>query len=206
MFNSKHCFIVVAVTIMAGCASYQPAVSPIEVDPSRPGPVAGVGIEGHDVINMTDQMIRDMLNSPVLGNRAVPPQVIIDGSNFSNRGSQRIDKDIIVDLLRVNLNIAAQGSMVFVGTMYRNAVQSEKALMEAGVVDGGTIAHSAKMAGGDFKLGGTIRTITGRSPTTGMVQQYNQITFEMFDLQRGTVVWAKPYKFTRASADDIVYR
>jgi hypothetical protein len=43
------------------------------VDPSVPGPVSGVDIEGHDIVSMTDQMMRDMLAEPALAGRTVTP-------------------------------------------------------------------------------------------------------------------------------------
>jgi hypothetical protein len=39
-----------------------------------------------------------------------------------------------------------------------------------------------------------------------MIQRYNQITFEMIDLERGTVAWSGIYEFARAAADDVIYR
>ena len=45
-----------------------------------------------------------------------------------------------------------------------------------------------------------------RNPSNGMVQRYNQIVFEMVDLERGTIVWSGIYEFARAAQDDIVYR
>jgi len=39
-----------------------------------------------------------------------------------------------------------------------------------------------------------------------MVQRFTQITFEMVDLERGTIVWSNSYDIARASADDVIYR
>lgn len=194
-------------TLLAGCATtYTPAMSPVSIDPTMSGPVAGVGIEGHHVIDMTQQMIADLRSTPMFTNQAVPPRIIIDGTEFKNRGAQRIDKDIIANRLRIFLNRAAQGDLVFVGRHYQQSIDNERRLKQAGLVDGGTIGQSAKTAGADYKLGGTIQTITSRSSRTGMLQQYNLITFELFDLDYGTVVWSNAYEFSAASADDVVYR
>lgn len=206
MLNKKITSIAALMIVTSGCASYSPAVSPVTFDSSMSGPVAGVGIEGHDVISMTDEMIRDLLSVPTFGASAVPPRIIMDGTEFVNRGSQRMDKDILANRMRVNLNRAAAGRMLFVGRHYQQSIDHERQLKDAGIVDGGTTGRSATTAGADYKLGGTIQTISSRSPQTGMVQQYNLITFEMFDLDQGYVVWSNAYEVSRASADDVIYR
>ena len=79
---------VVAVSaLLAGCQSKSDNVSGmrvVELDPGTRGPVAGVGIEGQDIVSMTDRMVRDMLASPALAAAARPPQVIVDGEFFEN--------------------------------------------------------------------------------------------------------------------------
>lgn len=199
--------IVLGSLIAGGCAtSYAPAVNPVSIDPTLPGPVAGVGIEGHDVISMTDTMIRDLLAFPLFANHPVPPRFIVDGTAFENRGIQRMDKDIIANRMRIYLNRAAKGRLVFVGRHYQESIDHERALKAANIVDGGTIGQSAMTAGADYKLGGTIQTLTSRSPQTGLIEQYNLITFEIVDLDLGTVVWSNGYEFSRAAADDVIYR
>jgi len=55
-------------------------------------------------------------------------------------------------------------------------------------------------------LSGNIASLEQRNNRTGMVQRFTQITFEMVDLERGTIVWSNSYDIARASADDIIYR
>ena len=74
--------------MLAGCQSKGDNVSGmrvVELDPGTRGPVAGVGIEGQDIVSMTDRMIRDMLASPTLAAASRPPQVIVDGEFFENK-------------------------------------------------------------------------------------------------------------------------
>lgn len=88
---------------VAACASVDntPGRATIEQAPSERGAVQGIGIEGNDIVNMTDRMVRDMLSSPLLAGQANPPQVIIDSKYFRNESSQRINKNAITDRLRV---------------------------------------------------------------------------------------------------------
>src|SRR3954466_14977001 len=195
--------------LLAGCQSTSQNVSGmrvVELDPNTRGPVAGVGIGGQDIVSMTDRMLRDMLANPVLSAAARPPQVIVDGEFFENESAQRLNKNAITDRLRVGLNRYSAGRMVFVGRHYAGMVAQERDLKRQGVVDQATTGMTKAQAGADYRLGGRITSIDSRNPANGMVQRYNQIVFEMVDLERGTLVWTGMYEFARAAQDDIVYR
>src|SRR5262245_58977872 len=73
-----------------GCASVPNSngVAPRTIESGVPGPVAGVGIEAHDIVAMTDQMVRDMLGNSRLANGKAPPRVIVDAEFFVNDSQQ----------------------------------------------------------------------------------------------------------------------
>lgn len=175
-------------------------------DSSKTGPVSGVGIEGQDIIAMSDQMMRDMLLTPQLGNAAVPPRVIIDAKHFTNESSQRINKNLIADRLRVGLARAAAGRMQFVGREYADVVEQERQLKRDGKVDVATAGLARAQAGSDYRLVGRIASLDSRDGSSGLQQRYTQITFEMIDLESGLLVWTNIYDFTKAAADSVVYR
>ncbi len=208
--------------IWAGCSTPPPYVPgpgaesapgrpTVYEDVDSPGRVQGIGIESQDVASMTDKMVGDMLGTPVLSGRNTPPRVIIDSEYFRNEGSTRINKNIITDRLRVELNRAAQGRMIFVGRHYSDMVERERALKRSGtdkgapVVDAGTIAHRESTLGGDFRLGGRITTIDAVTPT-GFASRTHQIIFEMIDLESGRISWSGIYDFKKSAQDDIIYR
>lgn len=200
-----------SVTLLLGCSTAPPTqntagVRTIELDPGTRGAVAGVGIESQDIISMTDQMMRDMLSTPRLAGRATPPRIIIDAEYFRNESSQRINKNAITDRLRVNLNRASAGRLVFVGREYADMVAQERDLRRQGVTDVGTTGLTAAQASGDFRLGGRIVSVDATQTSSGMIQRYNQVTFEMIDLETGEIVWSGIYEFERAAADDVIYR
>ena len=62
------------------------------------------------------------------------------------------------------------------------------------------------MAGADFKLTGSIRTLNAANNATGMRQRRTQVTFEMTDLESSAVIWSNDYTFQKAAADDITYQ
>ena len=203
--------VITLVVSLAGCATAPPnasGVQTININPAVAGPVQGVGIEGQDIISMSDEMMRDMLgNSRLLQqNQGKVPRVIIDAQYFSNDSTQPINRNIITDRLRVSLNRASQGRLQFVGRQYSGAVEAERSLKRSGVTDVGTTGLTKATLGADYRLGGRIASVDSRSSKNGMIQRMTQITFEMFDVESSEIVWSGIYTFARAAGDDVVYR
>lgn len=210
--RSRHGVAAAAVTlILAGCAATPPNAAgsaTVQFNPAMPGPVQGVGIEGQDVVGMSDQMMRDMLTTTRLlqPSQGKSPRVIIDAQYFANDSSQPVNRNLITDRLRVALNRSAAGRMTFVGRQYAQAVEAERALKRSGTTDVGTTGMTRATLGADFRLGGRIASLDQKSSRTGLMQRYTQITFEMFDLESGEIVWSGIYEIARVAADDVVYR
>lgn len=203
--------VALASALAAGCATQPPnagGVVTLNINPAVAGPVQGVGIEGQDIISMSDEMMRDMLSNPRLlqQTQGKSPRVIVDAQFFANDSSQPINRNIITDRLRVALNRASQGRLQFVGRQYAQAVEQERALKRAGVTDVGTTGMAKATLGADYRLGGRISSLDQKSGKSGLIQRYTQITFEMFDLESGEIVWSGLYEFERAAADDVIYR
>jgi hypothetical protein len=175
-------------------------------DPGTRGAVSGVGIESQDIVSMTDKMSRDMLGDPVFVGSKGTPRIIIDSKFFSNESSERINKNIITDRLRIGLNRVSKGRMQFVGREYSGMVEKERDLKRAGKVDTATRGLTRAQAGADFRLGGRISSLDARNASTGQISRYNQITFEMVDLENGLIVWSGIYEFSKSAQDNIVYR
>jgi len=197
--------------LLTGCATpnldNSPGRKTIYQDVSiQSATVAGVGVESQDVVSMTDKMIRDILSNPQMAGRSTPPRVIIDSAYFSNDSSSRLNKNAITDRLRVELNRAANGRLVFVARHYGDMVQNERDAKRSGQADAGTIRSTKAAAGGDFRLGGRITSMDAASTTSGNVSRYHQITFELIDLEYGTIAWSGLYEFKKEARDDILYR
>jgi penicillin-binding protein activator len=199
------------VSTLAGCQTNPPVqnsagVSSMEVDPSRKGPVSGVGVEGQDIIAMTDSMMRDMLAEQIFQDGSKRPRVIIDSEYFVNESSQAINKNIITQRLMVNLNRAAKAKMQFINRQNTAMIERERQLKRSGTTDIGTTGLTKAQAGADYRLSGKINSLDSRNVKTGLIQRYTQISFEMTDLESGEIVWSGIYEFSRAAADDVVYR
>lgn len=170
------------------------------------GKVAGVGVESQDIVSVTDQMMRDILATPEISGRSVAPRVVIDSEYFTNESSSRINKNMLTDRLRIQLTRAAKGRMVFVGREYVSMIEKERDLKRTGVVDGGTIRKTQATAGVDFRMVGRITSLDAMDQHSQQKSRYHQITFELLDLELGTIVWSGLYEFQKSSQDDIIYR
>lgn len=177
-----------------------------DLDPSMKGPVSGMGIEAHDITAMADRMVRDMLGNATLANRAKAPRVIVDSAYFTNESSQRINKNLITDRLRVGLNRASAGRMTFLARQNAAMVEAERALKREGVTDVGTTGLTKAQSGADFRLTGNIASTEARDPRTGTMQRFTQLVFEMVDLESGEIAWSNSYEIARAATDDVIYR
>ncbi|WP_027714810.1 membrane protein [Desulfuromonas sp. TF] len=175
-------------------------------DTTSTGAVAGIGMESQDITSMTDQMVRDMLSNPILAGRNPAPRVIVDAEYFHNEGSTRINKNMITDRMRIDLNRSANGRMVFIGRHFSDMVAKERELKREGMVTEGTIGSAKAQAGADFRLGGRITTQDAVRASSGMASRYHLITFEMIDLETGIIVWSGMYEFKKSAQDDVVYR
>lgn len=208
MKSSTVFFSAIILSIATGCASGGSNPSgqqAVYLDPSQRGPVSGIGIEQQDIASMSDLMMRDILTVPQLASAVPIPRIIVDSQYFDNEGLQRINVKLLANKLRVGLQRASGGRMIFVGRERANMVAEERELKRSGVTDVGTTGLTRAQAGADYRLAGTIADTTARD-SQGMTQRYTQITYEIIDLELGTIVWSNQYELSKAAADDVVYR
>lgn len=175
-------------------------------DPGANSELAGIGIESRDLVAMTDRMVRDMLANPILAGRQPSARVVLDAEYFRNESSSRIDKNLITDRMRIELNRAAAGRMIFLGRHYGDMVSAERQAKRDGQLTQGTLGMAAAQAGADFRLGGRIASQDAVRASAGMVSRFHQIIFEMVDLETGIIVWSDMYDFKKTAQDDVVYR
>ncbi|MBQ5947455.1 penicillin-binding protein activator LpoB [Massilia sp. ST3] len=168
--------------------------------------VAGVGVEAQDIVSSTDRMVRDILSNPAIAGRSTPPRIVVDSEFFKNESSSRINKNLITNRLRVELNRAAQGRLVFVAQHYGDMVDKQREAKRSGETDRGTIRTAKAKAGVDFQLGGSINSLDAHSANTGTMSRYHQITFELVDVEYGTIAWTGMFEFKKEAQDDVLYR
>ena len=199
-----------ALVLVAGCETpgvvNAPGTPTSYQDVGTAGLGGGVGIESQDIVSMTDEIMRDMLTNRKLAAADTTPRVILDSRFFKNQSSQRINKELIVSRLRIGLQNASKGRMLFVGREFAEMIEQERALKRDGKVDVGTTGMTKATAGADYRLAGSINTLDARNAQSGLVERYNQIVFEMIDLEYGTVIWSGLYEFKKIGQDGVMYR
>ena len=181
-------------------------IVPTYEDHRQQGVAGGMSLESQDIVGMTDRMMRDMLASPVLSDRPYAPRVQIDATDFVNDSNERFNKQMITNRLRVELNRAARGRMVFVGRHAAGAVETERELKRSGVVSEGALPLARRTAGVDYKLFGEFATLDTRGLREGSRARYTQVTFEMIDMETSEIVWSGIYEFRKANQAHLIYR
>jgi len=175
-------------------------------DPGSPGVIAGVGIESQDIVSVTDRMMRDILAKPAMTKHSRPPRVVIDSSYFRNESSSIINKNLFTDRLRIELNRAANGRMVFLARHLADMTEKEYRLEEEEIVTEGTQGETKQALGYDYRLGGRIASLDMVDPRKGFLSRYHQITFELIERGSGVIVWSGIYELKKSAQDDIIYR
>lgn len=195
-----------AVLLLSACATPDAGKPVTYQDVNSTGVVAGVGVESQDVTAVTDAMVKDILATPEVVKRSQAARVILDSAYFENESSQRINKNLLVDRLRINLQRAAQGKLQFVSRESAEMVSQERDMKRQGTTDAGTLKQAKATAGADYRLVGRINSLDARSAQSGTVERYTQITFELIDLETSLSVWSNLYEFKKGGQDDAVYR
>lgn len=208
---SARILAVASLAALAGACASPPPPHPagmrtVNYDPSMPGPIQGVGIEGQDIVVMAGQMAQDLLATPLIASQPLSPRVIVDAEYFWNESAQRINPNIFTDNLRVNLQKAAAGRIRFVSRESFGMVADEREAKRDGTLDAGTLTPVKAQMGADYRLRGRITSTEQIQPQHGLIQRYNQVAFEMIDLETSEIVWTGMYNFARAGADDVIYR
>jgi len=195
-----------AVLLLSACATPDAGKPVTYQDVNSTGVVAGVGVESQDVTAVTDAMVKDILATPEVVKRSQAARVILDAAYFENESSQRINKNLLVDRLRINLQRAAQGKLQFVSRESADMVAQERDMKRQGTTDAGTLKQAKATAGADYRLIGRINSLDARSAQSGTVERYTQITFELIDLETSLSIWSNLYEFKKGGQDDAVYR
>jgi len=166
-----------------------------------------VGIDSSNISEVSDQMARDMLANPMIARTDYVPKVILDSEYFYNDSSNILDKNLITDKLRIELMRASGGKLLFVGRHFSGMVEKERELKREGYLQPGNAAAARAQLGGDFRMGGRIKSLDRLDPATGKHTRYTQITMEMVDLETGALVWSNIYEYRKGGSGILpIYR
>ncbi len=110
--------------------------------------------------------------------------VIIEAKNIHNESSTPLNKKLITERLRNELNKAADGRMIFI------AGNKEK---ESNFTPG-------------YYFHGKITSIDSVDPESGGISHYLSFYFEIIDIKSGISVWGKKFEDKEFGQEDITNR
>lgn len=213
MKNLIKCSLALVVLQLSGCGSTSNESSSVFKSSIYNDPatvdnkvVQGIGIESQDILAMTDYIMTSIISEDRIVNRSNAARIVLDSKYFINESSSRINKNLLTDRLRIQLNEKAADKLVFVGREYIAMIEKERALKRSGTTDAGTIRTTNATAGADFRLTGRISSLDSVNSNTQLTSRYHQIIFELYDLELGTVAWNGIYEFKKTAQDNVLYR
>ncbi len=170
-----------------------------DIDPDRPDPWP-TPIESRDLRQMSDQMVREILQIPQVTNVISAGVPRIATLHVRNRSRHAFDTGIFRDKLRTALVRSAHGQIEFVERSRTAAIRRERIMKDEGEVDS---SERRPRAGVDFFLTGEVRDLHKGDPR-GVVD-YMVFSFELINAESEVVVWAYEYETKRASRRGDVY-
>ena len=185
--------ILLALLALMSCNSHKKSIAPHTIDADAEG--ISNGITSKEIRSMTDEMMRDMLKNRILFPADKVNLVIVDDKYFINNSAQRIEKNLIVSRLRVELLRAAQGRMRFIGRHVSNVLEEEQDLRK----------EVKRKKTVDMRLTGRFEDQRSRA-ADGTTTNYVQVLFEMIDLEAGEIVWTNMYSFKKKSRESEMYQ
>jgi penicillin-binding protein activator len=146
----------------------------------------GKMINGKFISDMSDKMMRSLLNCKVMANSKKVPRIAL--LRFRNKSRFPLDGSIFLAKLRADLASKAKGRIIFLARSYISAIKSERSGKRKGVFS--FIRGSLKQAisGADYFLTGKMQSITG-ADNKGNRCEYILFTFYLVDSENSDILW-----------------
>jgi penicillin-binding protein activator len=166
------------------------------------GFVGGTGIESQDLVAVTDQMARSILEIPQIRNAAQPPIVVLDP--VVNETRFPINKEMFLTRIRAGLLSRSAGRVQFVARDRMAALEQEQAKKRAGQVTSSSDPSLVEFRGGDYFLTGTLQGLTTR--TSQGTSDYILYSFQLIDARTSIIVWEDMAEIKKQGLEDAAYR
>jgi len=166
------------------------------------GFVGGTGIESQDLVAVTDQMARSILDIPQIRNAPQPPIVVLDP--VVNETRFPINKEMFLTRIRAGLLSRSAGRVQFVARDRMAALEQERAKKLAGQVTSSSDPSLVEFRGGDYFLTGTLQGLTTR--TTRGTSDYILYSFQLIDARTSIIVWEDMAEIKKQGLEDAAYR
>ena len=178
------------------CNPQPNALAVREISGSESTSFSGLGIESHNIEQITLKMVSNLLESDFYKQSKKPPVIILEGEYFINESSQIINTNLLADKMRVSLLRKTKGKIRFV----------TRANLKILIKEAETSGKDIDLIEADYRIVARISSISKVSNKTGVKSNYFQFVMELLDLSSGSLVWANIYDFKKIGADDSIYR
>lgn len=193
---------------LAACATQRAAegIAVRDLNPDQAGQLRCLGIEGHDILNISRKAVKDIENTLMkqnvaLAKRDQPIRIIVDSQQFSNETSQAVNLNMIADQLASDLQRAAGKRMAFLSREDIAAVEQERKLKRQGKVDQGALGLADKIAGADYRMAGRLTShhIVSKKSAQKVA---THLALWVIDLETGVRIWSWVANILKQGVDE----
>lgn len=195
-----------AALLLAGCASSgvrNPSGVPVtEMRADERGFVAGTGVESQDIVAVTDEIARKILNTPEIANAQGVPRVVL--LPVENNTRFTINKDLFLTRIRGQLNERASGKVRFLARDRIAALEQERTMKQTGQVTASSDPKLQEFKGADFFLTGKLEGLTTR--TSAGTSDYILYSFQLIDSRTSDIIFEGQHEIKKQGLEDAAYR
>ena len=182
----------------AGCAT-APVSHTQVIMPDEDDGLGGTGIESEDVRTSERKMAISILEVPEIMKAQGMPRIALLPIKNSTRFI--INKDILTQKIRIELNKNATGKVRFLARDRMDDILAERKSKREGLV---TSTKEGDILGVDFFLTGELTGISKSSD--GSRSDYVLMSFQLIDSETSDIIWEDSYEFKKIGTVGVVYQ
>ncbi len=191
----KNVFLVLALSLIIGCAGKTKRIAPDELSDIE----YGAGLTSQDFRSIAQRMARSLVTMPQIQQASTPPKVTF--VSVANNSNDYIDGDMFLNRMRKELIKHSQGMIVFLDRSFIETIKKENRDKEKGKI---TASSKQTRYGADFFLTGTIESI--EKVAGGGRTIYWRLSFRLVDAGTSAVVWEDDYEIKKHTEAGTMYR
>jgi penicillin-binding protein activator len=195
----KQVFMVVIIALfLQGCATVPTSHTQV-IMPDQDDGLGGSGVESDDVRIIGRKMAISILEVPEIMNAQGMPRIAL--LPVKNNTRFIINKDILTQKIRIELNKNATGKVRFLARDRMDDILAERKAKREGLV---TANKEGELLGVDFYLTGEMTGIA--KGAGGSRSDYVLISFQLIDPETSDIIWEDAYEFKKVGSMGVVYQ
>lgn len=179
---SKNILSLVFAAFLFGCVAKSN-----RVDVASDEPFSDTETSSKDLVVVSEQMVRSLLQLPQVNNAKTPPRIAF--SDVKNETNEIINKNLFIEKMRTQLLKNAAGKMVFLDREISADIEKERAGKRSGDV---TSSGSKAKSGADYFLTGKLSSIDKQAG--GQRSTYTRYSFRLTDAESTDILWEDEYE------------